>query len=207
MPALEVWGRRGRDDVVTLSDSSYTVGSDPESAAIVVDDPAVSHLHLILERVGPTWLVRDLGSRNGTRLNGERLVSQRQLRHGDEIVVGRTRLVFGDAKAARRPKTDTLEAPPDNITRGEKKVLIELCRPLLLLNPFTPPASEREVAERLFVGPQAVRAHLSRLYDKFGIAPEPGVNRRVALANEALQRGAVSLADLEAAGHDDDDGG
>ena len=203
MPAIEVWGRRGYE-IVTLSESVYTVGSDAECAGIVVDDSTVSQVHLILERVGATWLARDLGSRNGTKVAGERLLHQRRLRDGDEILVGRTRLVFRDAGSARRPKTETLESPPDDITRGEKKVLVELCRPLLQLNAFTPPATCARIAQRLFVGPQAVKAHLARLYDKFDIATEPGVNRRVVLANEAVQRGAVTLADLEASARDED---
>lgn len=205
MPAVEVWCSRGYE-VVTLSESVYTVGSDPEAAAVAVDDPAVSQVHVILERIGSTWLVRDLGSRNGTRVMGERLTGQRRLHDGDEILVGRTRLVFRDAASARRPRTDALDPAPDNITPGEKKVLVELCRPLLLLSPFTPPATVRAIAQQLFVGPQAVKAHLAHLYDKFLIPAEPGLNRRVALANEAVQRGAVTLADLERAGRADDDG-
>ena len=44
-----------------------------------------------------------------------------------------------------------------------------------------------------------MQAHLSNLYDKFGIYDEgDGVSRRVVLANEAMQRGAVTIADLEA---------
>ncbi len=61
MPALEVWSGRGKDRVVTLSEASYTIGSDAGSADITLADPAVSRVHAIFERVGTTWLVRDLG--------------------------------------------------------------------------------------------------------------------------------------------------
>ena len=67
MPALEVWSGRGKDRVVTLSEASLTIGSDADSADLALADPAVSRVHAILEQVGTTWLVRDLGSRNGTR--------------------------------------------------------------------------------------------------------------------------------------------
>src|SRR4051794_25738531 len=73
MAAVELWSGRGRDGVITLVAPSYVVGSDPDSADIAVDDPAVSRVHAVLERVGTTWLVRDVGSRNGTRVGGERL--------------------------------------------------------------------------------------------------------------------------------------
>jgi pSer/pThr/pTyr-binding forkhead associated (FHA) protein len=199
MPALELWSEQGRDRVVSLGAASYTIGSDPESADLALADSAVSRVHAVLEQVGTTWLVRDLGSRNGTRLNGERLVGQRRLRDGEEILVGRTRLVFRDGSDAQRPPTDALEPPPTNLTRMERRVLVELCRPLVSHNLFQPPASVREIADRLYIGKNAVQAHLTNLYDKFRIYEEPGdSSRRVALANEAMQRGAVTIADLEA---------
>ena len=112
VPAIELWTERGRERVVTLAEASYTIGSDPSSADIGLDDAAVSRVHAILERVGSTWLVRDLGSRNGTRLGRKPLTGQRRLRDGEEIFVGRTRLVFRDAADARRPRTDVIEDRP-----------------------------------------------------------------------------------------------
>jgi hypothetical protein len=195
MPTVEIWSDRGRDHIVTLDAASYTIGSDIDSADIVLSDATVSRVHAMLERVGSAWLVRDVGSRNGTRLGGERLIGQSRLRHGDELILGRTRLVFLDSTEAKRPMTDALAPPPDNLTRMERRVLIELCRPLVSYNAFQPPASVREMASRLFIGRNAVQAHLSNLYDKFAI--EPGGDRRVILANEAMQRGAVTIADLD----------
>jgi hypothetical protein len=198
MPDFELWIGRWKDDAVTLTASSYTIGSDPESVDIALEDTAVSSIHLALERVGTAWLVRDVGSRNGTRVNGERLTGQRRLRDRDEINVGRTNLVFRDGVVNRRPKTDALAAPPEHLTAREKQVLIALCRPLLLHNTFQQPASVREIAASVHTGKNAVQAHLTNLFVKFGIHEQEGVNRRVVLANEAIQRGVVTIADLEA---------
>jgi len=205
MPAVEVWGERGRDRIVTLREATYTVGSDAECVDIALEDPTVSTVHATLERVGTTWLVRDLGSRNGTLLTGEFLTGQRRLRDGDELRIGRTRLVFRDGAEGGRRRTDAIEAPPEHITRAEKRVLVELCRPILTHNAFQSPASVREIAARLFIGKNAVQFHLTNLYDKFGIDDRDGVNRRLSLANEAMRRGAVSFADLHVAR--DDEGG
>jgi hypothetical protein len=194
MPAVEVWSERGRDRIVTLAVPTYTIGSDPESD-ISLDDRTVSSVHAVLERVGTTWLVRDLGSRNGTLLMGERLTGQRRLRHGDEIQVGHVRLVFLDSAEAARPRTEAIQGPPEHITRTEKRVLVELCRPVLSHNAFQPPASVREIAARLYIGKNAVQFHLGNLYDKFGIAAD-GTDRRVFLANDAMRRGAVTRTDL-----------
>ncbi len=82
----------------------------------------------------------------------------------------------------------------------ERRTLVELCRPLLSHNAFQPPASVREIGEHLFIGKNAVQAHLTNLYNMFGI--HDGADRRLALANEAVQRGAVTIADLDGAGAD-----
>jgi len=197
MARLEIadgtWSRR----VVTLDGAALTLGSDVESVAVPINDPTVSSVHALLDRVGTTWLLRDVGSRNGTRLNGRRLTGQERLRDGDEILVGRTTLAFRDRATPRRRATDGLAPPPANLTRMERCTLVELCRPLLAHNTFQPPASVREIADRLYIGKNAVQAHLTSLYGKFGL--HDGPDRRVALANEAMLRGAVTLADIEAA--------
>ena len=59
---------------------------------VLVDDEAVSNDHLELSRHGGAVLATDLGSRNGTRLNGQRLDRPTRLRHGDTLALGATRL-------------------------------------------------------------------------------------------------------------------
>jgi ATP/maltotriose-dependent transcriptional regulator MalT len=85
------------------------------------------------------------------------------------------------------------ELPP-RLTRREVDVLIVLCRPLVSDDPFPEPASVKRMASELFVTEAAVKQHLQNLYDKFAI-PSEG-DRRVRLANEALRRGAVTIAQL-----------
>jgi hypothetical protein len=46
-------------------------------------------VHAVFERFGDTWCVRDLGSRNGTFVNGDRVIGERALHAGDEILLGR----------------------------------------------------------------------------------------------------------------------
>jgi DNA-binding NarL/FixJ family response regulator len=118
------------------------------------------------------------------------------LRHGDEIRIGHTRLVFRDPLTAAGAVTEVEEAPPTLTTR-ERDVLIALCRPLLARDLFTEPASTRTIADELVITQAAVKQHLANLYEKFGIAPADE-RRRAALANEALRRGAVSLTELQA---------
>jgi FHA domain len=194
MAVLEVWGP-GSHDVAVLGGARYTIGKRGDADLSIATDAAVSGMHVLLERVGAAWCVRDLGSRNGTFVNGERLFGERVLREGDEIVLGRTRLVFRDEASGDASTTEALRAPPA-LTPRERVVLVELCRPLLSGNVFTQPASVREIAQLLVVSEAAVKQHLGRLYVKFGVVDDVAGPRRVQLANAALQRGAVSMGDL-----------
>ena len=62
-----------------------------EESEIVLLDPGVSRAHAIIEVAGGKALVRDLGSTNGTFLNGRR-VETGSLRDGDELRFGNTRM-------------------------------------------------------------------------------------------------------------------
>ena len=73
-----------------------------------------------------------------------------------------------------------------------------LCRPLVSDDPFPAAASVRRMAQELFVTEAAIKQHLQNLYDKFAIPTEG--ERRVRLANEAIRRGAVTLAMLRDSG-------
>ncbi|HEX3979142.1 MAG TPA: FHA domain-containing protein, partial [Solirubrobacteraceae bacterium] len=90
----------GRNWRVSLEGDRTTVGSAAENDVALTDDPTASHLHAILEQFPAGWCVTDLGSSNGTWVNGERIWASRRLRPGDEIRVGQTRLVFRDPLAA-----------------------------------------------------------------------------------------------------------
>ena len=90
---LEVWTPAGRE-LVALEAGRLTLGTDPANDLALPADPTLSRLHAVLERYEAGWCVRDLGSRNGTFVNGQRIWSERSLRPGDELRVGATRLVY-----------------------------------------------------------------------------------------------------------------
>src|SRR3954471_24056748 len=178
-----------------LGPDRATIGKAAENDIPVADDPTASHLHAVVEQFAAGWCVTDLGSSNGTWVNGERIWASRRLRHGDEVRVGHTRLVFRDPLATAGAVTEAEQGPPA-LTARERDALIALCRPLLARDMFTEPASTRAIAEELVITQAAVKQHLANLYDKFGIGAGEA-HRRARLANEALRRGAVSLTELE----------
>jgi hypothetical protein len=193
-PYLEVW-RQERRDLVPLESERVTLGKAASNDVVIRFDPTVSRMHAVLERFSAGWCIRDLASRNGTFVNGHRVLGEHRLGNGDEIRVGRTTVVFR-TESPVEDRTETQGAPgaPD-LTARERDVLVALCQPLFSGDLFTEPASIREVAAALVVSEAAVKQHLLHLYDKFAIH-DRDARRRVQLANEALRRGAVSLADL-----------
>ncbi|WP_426560413.1 FHA domain-containing protein [Angustibacter sp. McL0619] len=74
-----------------LDGDSTTVGRHP-SSDIFLDDVTVSRRHAEFLREGATFSVRDVGSLNGTYVNGQRIDSS-PLATGDEVQVGKFRLI------------------------------------------------------------------------------------------------------------------
>lgn len=191
--AIEVWSLSGRS-IVTLERDRVTVGNDGQNDIALPGDPTVSRLHAVLDRFPPGWCVSDLGSSNGTFVNGERIWASHRLRHGDEIRVGSIRLLFRNTADVGHTVTAGDEGPP-TLTARERDVLVVLCRPLLDRDLFTDPATVREVATELVVSEAAVKQHLVNLYVKFGVQ-DSVAHRRSRLANEAIRRAAITLNDL-----------
>ena len=79
-------------DTVTVSDDPVTVGRLSE-CEIMLDDSHVSRRHAEIRKDGDAFVVVDLGSSNGTRVNGTK-VNEQVLNDGDEIQVGNTALRF-----------------------------------------------------------------------------------------------------------------
>ena len=75
-----------------LEASPVSLGRSPQNA-IVVDDRRVSRNHAELEQSGGQWVIRDLGSTNGSAVNG-RLVRQAVLHDGDRLSLGGFEVIF-----------------------------------------------------------------------------------------------------------------
>ncbi len=75
-----------------LDEDEVSVGRDPKTD-ILLDDSTVSRAHSVFRRSGDTYAVIDSGSLNGTYVNRRR-VERQELKNGDEIMIGKFRLVF-----------------------------------------------------------------------------------------------------------------
>ncbi|MGH9613318.1 MAG: SpoIIE family protein phosphatase, partial [Bryobacteraceae bacterium] len=93
----------GKKRIVALDRERMTLGRSTANDLSYADDVGLSRQHLVLERDGKEWLVRDLSSKNGTQVNGVQISEAHRLRSGDEIYAGHLTLKFGVADAAPLP--------------------------------------------------------------------------------------------------------
>lgn len=69
------------------------IGREP-GCNLIIDDSSISRRHAGVALKWGNYVIRDLGSKNGTFLNGERLADERTLKDGDEIVCGTIKMFF-----------------------------------------------------------------------------------------------------------------
>jgi len=153
-----------------------SIGRSSE-CTVFVDDPAASRQHVLITYDGQLFRWRDLGSTNGTLVNGARMLEGR-LAHGDVIQIGETLLRFETLDARE-------ETPPDEETTCFRDTITSWqeaapCRP------------GSGSAEDLLRAVYAVSNELSSNYDTCGL-----VDRVLETSMRAIdaQRGAVLFTD------------
>ena len=77
-----------------LLDSDVTTAGRHPASDIFLDDVTVSRRHAVMSETDDGFTIEDLGSLNGTFLNRRRIESAETLEDGDEIQVGKYRLIF-----------------------------------------------------------------------------------------------------------------
>jgi pSer/pThr/pTyr-binding forkhead associated (FHA) protein len=180
-------------------EQELTIGRRPSNPVGLAWDPNVSRVHALLERVGDAWTVADDGlSRNGTFVNNERLTGRRRLIDGDVIRCGDTMIAFCDPSRGESRVTDSQEETPlaTSISDAQRRVLLALCRPYKDSNSFAAPASNKQIADELFIGVDAVKTHMRALFYAFGVGHLPQNQKRARLVERAFRTGAVSERDL-----------
>ena len=91
-PRLVVLSGPLKDATFALPEGEIGIGREP-SNGIAISDPSVSRKHCVVRWEEGRFLVRDLGSRNGTLVNGTG-VKEHWLQHGDEIAAGVSSFLF-----------------------------------------------------------------------------------------------------------------
>ncbi len=108
-----------RDATFFLGSDDVRIGRDP-SNLISISDPALSRRHCVLSGRGGSYTLRDLGSRNGTYLNGV-AIRENPLRHGDQIAVGNSIFVFSLKERETEATTGPVEFD-DGLTQATAQI-------------------------------------------------------------------------------------
>ena len=87
MPFFVIVTARAENKIIRLSEPLFHIGRSKSVCDFVLDHSAVSRMHLIVRVDGTKTFVADNHTRNGTRVNGEPLVGQRELKDGDIIEI------------------------------------------------------------------------------------------------------------------------
>jgi hypothetical protein len=80
---------------VNLRLGEMTIGRKPDCDIVLHNDKSVSGHHALIKTVGRVSTLQDLDSTNGTFIETER-ITQRQLRHGETIIIGEHELIYRD---------------------------------------------------------------------------------------------------------------
>jgi hypothetical protein len=140
-----------------------------EPSTVRVDDPEAAGQHIRIEPTPDGFMLIDLGSPQGTRVNG-RLVKHLLLHHGDEIAIGHSTITFDDAPAVAAAPAPTARAPVRPPTRPDRRsseirilagILIAallVTGIAVLLPKLTEPSPRERAAEELFGQAQAREA-------------------------------------------------
>jgi pSer/pThr/pTyr-binding forkhead associated (FHA) protein len=173
-----------------------TIGRRVGSDIALWWDGEVSRAHALLEQVGDEWTLVDDGlSSNGSFVNGRRVVGRQRLRQGDRLCFGSTQLLFCDPGPAESEATRREPSATTILTPTQRKVLVALCRPLNDASSALP-ATNRQIAEEVFLSVDAVKAQLRVLFERFGLVELPQNEKRARLAQAAFAAAAVTPRDF-----------
>ena len=95
----------GQTRVIHLEKDRYELGRDDSNALAFQEVQGLSRKHVVFERNGAAWTVRDLGSTNGTFVNGNRLTAPRTLAPRDRVSAGALTILYSEPtpQAALQP--------------------------------------------------------------------------------------------------------
>ena len=107
-----------KDSSIPLTYSPLTIGRSDDNTVVLAPETAASRHHAEFAEDGGTWSVRDLGSLNGTYVNGERIEWPRVLHLGDKIKIASEMMVFDEDGGSAPDRSDP---PPGSAVSATPK--------------------------------------------------------------------------------------
>lgn len=118
----------GSTRVMNLDKKTLLMGRDPSCELAFPRDAELSRRHLVMEQDGDLWAIRDLGSTNGTRVNGKPLSGRYNLQPGDTITASKISILFRTQgePISMRPRTVVFETSKiEALSEGTVSVHLE----------------------------------------------------------------------------------
>ncbi|HEV3387817.1 MAG TPA: FHA domain-containing protein [Solirubrobacteraceae bacterium] len=184
----------GQQRLLLLDQANWrvSIGRDPAADVPLPWDAEVSRTHALLEQVGRGWMLVDDGlSRNGSFVNGSRVVGRRRLTDKDRLVLGATTVTYRETSGGTTQTASAIDTPAAILLSPmQRKVLIALVRPVHESDSATP-ATNRQIAEEVFLTVDAVKAHLRVLFERYGLSELPQNEKRARLVATVLDAGVL----------------
>src|SRR5579862_5175709 len=110
-PELSIRTPSGETQTVILKQDRYELGRADSNDLCFREVAGLSRKHLVFERDGSNWVVRDLGSTNGTFVNGTAVSGKHILRPRDKVTAGELSVVFSNGGAPAAQTVVFIEKP------------------------------------------------------------------------------------------------
>ena len=144
--SVTVQGKKGAPSVLEFTQESVIIGSGP-SANVKLEDESISSIHAMIKNKGAgKVVVLDLGSENGTQVNGEDVVGETELQDGDKLAVGAFSLTVNVGGHVQDTPTEPDRPPPG--AREKPKGKVKQVQPDVATEVVRPHEPERFVEQR-----------------------------------------------------------
>src|SRR5277367_2840253 len=111
-PELRIQMPDGTTRTVTLERDRYGLGRTLANELCYPEVSGLSREHLVFEKTGTNWMLRDLGSTNGTLINGTPVTAPHVLQPNDRVNAGQLTVVFAETAPAASQTVVFIEKPP-----------------------------------------------------------------------------------------------
>ena len=174
-------------DVVRLRHGQVTTIGRSATNRIVLQDDACSRNHCEVFHSAGEWRVRDLGSRNGTNINGHRVSGDTTIESGDVIGIGDCRLAFTTNLESTQFTPPDLATPADQVTSATATAVDVVQEPSILHRTAMPEFLSTSNGQRADANHASELAKLYRLGLEMGTARTRQQLTEVVLANLARE--------------------
>ena len=152
---------------IVLDKAVVFIGRHPECDVVLKHSRKVSRKHCCIAQVDARVVVRDLGSMNGIRLNGERVQHEATVRLGDEVTIGDVAYLLQTHDAVGRPRSP--QPPNGRAAAAERPSARTPAPPRVPAERSDPPRRDRPIIKRPLVLSQDMPVPIPEEDRDFGI--------------------------------------